>query len=75
MNEVFKKECKELGIPFNEFPFSFGEGCSVNYSTIIEAMMWILKKRQDKQNYLMALIADFNTLATYCFKLISLQPL
>ena len=49
MNEVFKRECEELGIPFEEFPWDFAEGSCINYSTVFDAMMWILKKRQDRQ--------------------------
>ena len=47
MNEVFKRECEEIGIPFEEFPFDFSENQCLTYSTVIEAVMWILKKRQD----------------------------
>ena len=49
MNEIFKKECEELGIPFEEFPWDFAEGSPISYPHVFEAMMWILKKRQDKQ--------------------------
>ena len=47
-NELFRKECKELGIDYSEFPFDFADGSVINWATIIKAMMWILKKRQDK---------------------------
>lgn len=49
LNEVFKRECEELGISYMEFPFDFAEGSIINYTTVFDAMMWILKKRQDKQ--------------------------
>ena len=48
MNEIFKEECKEAGISFDEFPYDFTEGCAVSWGTVIKAVMWILKKRQDK---------------------------
>lgn len=48
VQEMFKKECEELGIDFSEFPFDFPEGAERDYPTIFQAMMWILKKRQDK---------------------------
>jgi hypothetical protein len=48
MNEMFEKECKELGIPFEEFPFDFQPCHEVNFPALAEAYMWILKKRQDK---------------------------
>lgn len=48
VEKVFRKECEELGILYDEFPYEFLENSAVNYSSIIGAMMWILKKRQDK---------------------------
>jgi hypothetical protein len=48
MNEMFRKECEDLGIDYEKFPYDFSEGSSIHYPTIIAAMMWILKKRQDK---------------------------
>lgn len=48
MNEMFKKECEELEINYSEFPFDFSDGCLIHNPTLIKAMMWILKKRQDK---------------------------
>ena len=48
MNEMFKKECEEIGINYDEFPYDFAEGFQFSYPAIFEAMMWILKKRQDK---------------------------
>lgn len=48
MNEMFQKECEELGIPFEEFPYDFAEGSQVEFPSLAAAMMWILKKRQDK---------------------------
>lgn len=48
MNEMFKKMCDEAGIEFNEFPFDFPESAERNWPDIVEAIMWILKKRQDK---------------------------
>ena len=48
MNEMFQKECEELGIPFEEFPFDFQPSHEVNFPALAEAYMWILKKRQDK---------------------------
>lgn len=48
MNEMFRKECEDLGIDYEKFPYDFSEGSSIRYPTIIAAMMWILKKRQDK---------------------------
>lgn len=49
MNEVFKRECEELGISFEEFPWDFAEGSPIISSSVFDAMLWILKKRQDKQ--------------------------
>lgn len=46
MEEMFKKECEELGIDYKEFPFDFPIGGLRHYPTIFAAMMWILKKRQ-----------------------------
>lgn len=48
MNEVFKKECEELGIPFDEFPFDFNPCSKIDFPALAAAMMWVLKKRQDK---------------------------
>lgn len=48
INEMFKKECEELDIDYSGFPFDFAEGSLIHYPTVIKAMMWILKKRQDK---------------------------
>lgn len=47
MNEMFQKECEELGIPFEEFPYDFAEGSQIEFPGVAAAMMWILKKRQD----------------------------
>jgi hypothetical protein len=47
INKMFKAECEELGIDFAEFPYDFAEGCQIYYPAIFEAMMWVLKKRQD----------------------------
>jgi hypothetical protein len=49
MNEIFKQECEEAGIPFEEFPFDFAENSEMNWGAVIKAVMWILKKRQDKR--------------------------
>jgi hypothetical protein len=48
MNEMFEKECEELGILFEEFPYDFAEGGRIDFPALAAAMMWILKKRQDK---------------------------
>lgn len=48
MNEMFRKECEESEIDYKEFPYDFPENSSIHYPTIIDAMMWILKKRQDR---------------------------
>ena len=48
IEKVFRKECKEIGIDYNEFPYEFLENSRICYSSIIAAMMWVLKKRQDK---------------------------
>lgn len=47
MNDIFRKECEELGIDFNDFPFDFSEGSTANLASVTRAMFWILKKRQD----------------------------
>ncbi len=48
MDEIFKKECEELGIDYSEFPYEFSEDTRIYYPIVFAAMMWILKKRQDK---------------------------
>ena len=48
MNEQFEKACEEAGIPYEEFPYDFGDGCRIDYASIVGAMMWILTRRQDK---------------------------
>lgn len=49
MNEVFRKECEELGINYDtEFPFHFAPASVIEISVIADAQMWILKRRQDK---------------------------
>lgn len=48
MNEMFEKECEELGIPYEEFPFDFAVSNRIDFPALAKAMMWILKKRQDK---------------------------
>jgi hypothetical protein len=48
VNEVFEKECEELGIPYEEFPFDFAPHSEIDFSLLADAMMWLLKKRQDK---------------------------
>ncbi len=48
MNDMFKKECEELGIDYDTFPFDFPDGSRIDFTALIQALMWILKKRQDK---------------------------
>jgi len=47
MNEIFKQECEEAGIPYEEFPFEFNDCDPINFGSMVKAMMWILKRRQD----------------------------
>ena len=48
MNEMFKTECEEIGVDYQEFPYDFAAGTLINYNTLTKALMWVLKKRQDK---------------------------
>lgn len=48
MNEMFRKECEELGIDYSEFPFDFPNNARMDCCSLFKAMLWILKKRQDK---------------------------
>jgi len=48
MNDFFRKECEDLGIDFEEFPYDFSESYPVSFSALFKAMFWLLKKRQDK---------------------------
>ena len=48
MNEMFRKECEEMGINYSKFPFDFPDGARMDCCSIFKAMMWILKKRQEK---------------------------
>lgn len=47
INNVFEQECKKLEIPCEDFPFDFALGSRIDFSTLVEGMMWVLKKRQD----------------------------
>ncbi len=46
--KMFKKECEEAGIDFIDFPFGFQDEYPIVYHQVIEGIMWILKRRQDK---------------------------
>ena len=48
IEKMFRKECEEIGIDYSEFPYEFLEDSRIYSSSIIAAMMWVLKKRQDK---------------------------
>jgi hypothetical protein len=48
VNEIFYKELDELGIPREEFPYDFLLGREVCWPIFFDAMIWVLKKRQDK---------------------------
>jgi hypothetical protein len=48
IDEMFRSECKEVDVDYAEFPYEFLEGSRINFPSVIKALMWILKKRQDK---------------------------
>lgn len=50
IDDIFEEECKEAGISYEEFPFDFSVGNEMNWGTVIKAVMWILKRRQDGIN-------------------------
>jgi len=49
LNMVFKRQCEGIGISYKDFPYDFNTDAPIPYGTIIEAMMWILKRRQDTE--------------------------